>query len=53
VSDDPRINVNLRLRVSSRSRVDAIAAERDWTRAQALRALLVLGLRAWDRGDRP
>jgi hypothetical protein len=49
---DPRVNVNLRLRTSSRDRVDRIAVERDWDRAQTLRALLVLGLRAWDRGER-
>lgn len=53
MADDPRINVNLRLRSSSARRVDSIAAEHDWTRAQTLRSLLALGLRAWDRGDRP
>lgn len=46
------MNVNLRLRTSSRDRVDKIAAEHDWDRAQTLRALLVLGLSAWDRGER-
>jgi hypothetical protein len=50
---DPRVNVNLRLRQSSLVAVDEIAKERDWTRAQALRSLLVLGLRAWTKGERP
>jgi hypothetical protein len=34
-------------------RVDAIAAEHDWSRADTLRTLLTLGLRAWARGERP
>jgi hypothetical protein len=50
---DPRVAVNLRLRRSSRDRVDTIAELHDWDRATALRTLLVLGLRAWDRGERP
>jgi hypothetical protein len=50
---DPRVAVNLRLRLSSRDRVDAIAAEHDWSRADTLRTLLTLGLRAWGRGERP
>jgi hypothetical protein len=50
---DPRVNTNVRLRLSSMHRVDEIAAERDWNRAQVLRSLLLLGLRAWDRGERP
>jgi hypothetical protein len=50
---DPRVAVNLRLRRTSRDRVDRIAGQLDWTRADTLRALVVLGLRAWDRGERP
>jgi hypothetical protein len=40
------------MRTSSVARVDAIAAEHDWTRSTALRTLLALGLRAWDKGER-
>lgn len=50
---DPRANTNMRLRASALARVDSIAAAQDWNRAQALRTLLLLGLRAWDRGERP
>jgi hypothetical protein len=50
---DPRVPVNVRLRRSSRDRVDAIAHEWGWDRATALRTLFALGLRAWDRGERP
>lgn len=50
---DPRVPVNLRLRRSSRDRVDAIAGQRGWDRATALRTLLAMGLRAWDRGEQP
>ena len=50
---DPRVAVNLRLRLSSRDRVDAIAARLGWDRATALRTLLLMGMRAWDRGERP
>lgn len=44
--------MNLRLRASSRDRVDTIAAAHDWDRATALRYLLALGMRSWDRGER-
>lgn len=50
--DDPRVLIPVRLRASSVARVDKIAAERDWSRSAALRTLLALGLRAWDRGER-
>lgn len=50
---DPREPVNLRLRRSNLMRVDAIARQWGWTRATALRTLLALGQRAWDRGERP
>jgi hypothetical protein len=49
---DPRVNVNIRLRSSSLKRVDEIAEEHEWTRAQALRTLCRLGLKAWDEGQR-
>jgi hypothetical protein len=49
---DPRVNVNVRLRASSIHRIDRIATDRDWDRSDALRTLLALGLRAWDRGER-
>jgi hypothetical protein len=51
--DDPRINVNFRLRRSSVARVDTIARSLDWRRSDVLRVLFVLGLTAWDRGERP
>lgn len=50
---DPRVAVNLRLRTSARDQADAIAREHDWTRADTLRTLLMMGLRAWSRGERP
>lgn len=51
--DDPREIVNVRLRSSSVARIDAIAHKMDWTRSQVMRTLFALGLRAWDRGERP
>jgi hypothetical protein len=47
-----RVPVALRLGPNALARIDAIAAEREWTRTQAMRELLRLGLAAWDRGQR-
>jgi hypothetical protein len=45
--DDPRVLISsLRIRTSALIRVDALADERDWSRAEALRYLLALGLKA-------
>lgn len=44
--------MQLRIRPDSLARIDAIAADRDWSRSTALRTLLALGLRAWDKGER-
>jgi len=52
VPEDPRITVQVRLRPSSIEEVDAIAAKHDWTRSQALRTLLALGLKAWKEDKR-
>ena len=52
VAEDPRQPVQVRLRQSSLTEVDAIAAEHDWDRSTALRTLLALGLKAWKEGKR-
>jgi hypothetical protein len=49
---DPRVGVQVRLRKSSLEQVDAIAAQYDWSRSDALRTLLMLGLKAWKDGKR-
>lgn len=47
MADDPRVLISsLRIRASSLRAVDALAVEHDWTRSQALRYLLGLGLAA-------
>lgn len=50
--DDPRVLVQMRVRQSSLSKIDAIAEQLDWTRSAMMRTLLALGQRAWDRGER-
>lgn len=47
-----RVPVALRLGPNALARIDAIAADRDWTRTQTMRELLRLGLAAWDKGYR-
>jgi hypothetical protein len=44
---------SLRIRASSLTKVDAIASERDWTRSEALRYLLGLGLAEHERQHGP
>ena len=47
-----RVQVAVRLAPEALHRVEAIAAEGEWPRAQVIRRLLRLGLAAWDRGQR-
>jgi hypothetical protein len=51
--DDPRENVNVRLRRSNLQKIDALAKDRDLTRADVLRELLSLGMSAYEERHRP
>lgn len=53
MEDDPRELVNVRLRHTSVEKIDREASKLDWTRSQMLRVLFALGMRAWERGERP
>jgi hypothetical protein len=53
MADDPRTPIHLRLRRSSVDQVDTIAQRTGWDRSTTLRTLLAIGLRAWERGERP
>jgi hypothetical protein len=47
--DDPRIVVPVRIRRSSRDRLDALARQRGWTRSDAFREALARGLAELER----